>query len=168
MTAGSHSPTYNGGTLDAFIARIDLYGLGATYCGPGVANSTGMPGEIIAGGSIVATVNDLTLTATSLPNNAFGYFLTSQTQGFTMNPGGSQGNLCLGGNIGRYVGPGQIKNTGNDGTMSLLLDLTMTPTPTGLVAMQLGETWNFQAWHRDSVGGMSTSNLTNAVSVTIE
>ena len=38
----------------------------------------------------------LWLTATDVPEDPFGYFLASQTQDFVANPGGSQGNLCLG------------------------------------------------------------------------
>ena len=45
-----------------------------------------------------------------LPPNAFGFFLTSRSQGLVMGPGGGrQGNLSLGGASGRYVAPGQIK-----------------------------------------------------------
>ena len=76
--------------------------------------------------------------------------------------------LCLGGGIGRYVGPGQILNSGAAGLFQLPLDLTLTPTPTGLVAIAAGETWNFTAWHRDAVAGSVTSNFTDAVAVTFE
>jgi hypothetical protein len=119
-------------------------------------------------GSAVVANNNLTLTASSLPNNAFGYFLTSMTQGLVPQPGGSLGVLCLGGNIGRYVGPGQIQNSGGTGAISLLLDLTQTPTPTGPVAVAVGQTWNFQAWHRDSVGGAAVSNFTDGLQVTFQ
>jgi hypothetical protein len=109
--------------------------------------------------------NDVTLEATGLPNNAFGFFLTSTMQGFVMNPGGSVGNLCLGGSIGRYVGPGQIQNTGLLGAISLQLDLTQTPTPTGLVSVAPGQTWNFTAWHRDVQGGVAVSNFADGYSI---
>jgi hypothetical protein len=140
-------------------------GVGTNYCGPGVVNSTGNSGTLRATGSAVVANNDLTLVADDLPNNAFGYFLTSRTQGLVAQPGGSLGVLCLGGSIGRYTGPGQIQNTGTTGSFDLLLDLTQTPTPTGLVAVAVGETWNFQAWHRDSVGGAAVSNFTDGLEV---
>jgi hypothetical protein len=140
-------------------------GVGTAYCGPAVANSTGASGTIRGSGSDVVASNDLTLTADDLPNNAFGFFLTSTMQGNVPQPGGSLGVLCLGGSIGRYVGPGQIQNTGATGAFSLLLDLNQTPQPTGLVAVTAGETWNFQAWHRDSVGGAAVSNFTDALTV---
>jgi len=139
--------------------------VGTSYCGGGPPNSTGVPGVILALGSATAAANDVTLSASALPANAFGFFIASRMQGLVAMPGGSQGNLCLGGAIGRYVGAGQIKNSGQTGTISLVLDLTQTPTPTGFVVVAAGETWNYQAWHRDSVGGMATSNFTNGVSV---
>ncbi len=142
--------------------------LGTNYCSPGVPNSTGNSGEITATGSAVALDNNVTLTASNLPNNAFGYFLTSRTQGVVPQPGGSLGVLCLGGNIGRYVGPGQIQNTGLVGSFSLVLDLTQTPTPQGFVSIVAGETWNFTTWHRDSVGGAAASNFTNGLEISFQ
>jgi hypothetical protein len=139
--------------------------IGTTYCSPGNNNSTGGPGFITAMGSTVPANNNVVLAATGLPINSFGYFLTSQTQGFIPNPGGSQGDLCLGGAIGRYTGPGQVKNSGATGSFSLILDLTQTPTPTGFVSVAPGNTWNFTTWHRDSVGGLATSNLTDGLSI---
>ncbi|QDV06094.1 hypothetical protein Poly30_15980 [Planctomycetes bacterium Poly30] len=129
------------------------------------ANSTGSAGVISASGTSILANNDLVLEASQLPNGAFGFFINSTVQGFVMNPAGSSGNLCLAGAIGRYVGPGQIQNTGMTGGFSLALDLNMTPTPTGFVAVMPGETWNFQAWFRDASGGMATSNLTDGLQV---
>lgn len=154
---------------DLLLANALLYvagggsGIGTRYCTPGVPNSTGGSGEIRATGSLQVSANDVTLTASSLPTNSFGFFLTSRTQGMVSQPGGSQGVLCLGGSIGRYVGPGQIKNSGATGAYSLVLDLAATPTPTGLVQVVAGESWNFQSWHRDALGGVATSNFTDAV-----
>jgi len=142
--------------------------IGTNYCGPAVPNSTGASSTISATGSAVVANNDLTLVAENLPTNAFGYFLTSRTQGLVPQPGGSLGVLCLGGSIGRYTGPGQIQNSGAAGSFDLLLDLTQTPTPTGLVAVAAGETWNFQAWHRDAVGGVAVSNFTNGLEITFQ
>jgi hypothetical protein len=139
--------------------------IGSNYC-TAVPNSTGNIGAIGATGSDDVVDNDVTLAATDLPNNAFGYFLTSQTQGFVQNPGGSSGNLCLGGSIGRYVGPGQIKNTGATGSYTLQLNLPTTPQPAGSVSIAAGETWNFQSWYRDAVGGTPTSNFTNGLAIT--
>ena len=146
----------------------DLSGtIGTSFC-TAAPNSTGVPGEIRATGSLSVSINDVTLEAGSLPLLAFGYFLTSQTQGFVQMPGGSQGNLCLAGTVGRHVGPGEIQNSGAAGVITLVLDLTAIPQPNGFVAAAPGETWNFQCWTRDSVGGTATSNFTNGVSLTFQ
>ncbi|MEM8712118.1 MAG: hypothetical protein AAGG01_14305, partial [Planctomycetota bacterium] len=142
-------------------------GIGVSYCGPGVPNTTGNSGQIRAQGSSVLTANDLTLEASDLPRFAWAYFITSQTQGFAMNPGGSTGNICLGANTGRYIGPGQVQNTGAGGAVSLPIDLNQVPQPNGFVAAMPGDTWNFQCWHRDSSAMGPTSNFTDGLSVLI-
>ena len=139
--------------------------LGTAYCDPAATNSTGMPARLAALGSVAVANQDLTLAATQLPPSSFGFALVSQDQGFIPNPGGSQGTLCLGGAIGRFVGPGQIQQANGAGEWTLTVDLTQIPTPTGLVAVQPGETWNFQAWYRDAIGGVTTSNFTSAVEI---
>ena len=47
-------------------------------------------------------------------------------------------------------------------TFSVTLDLNMIPQPTMFVAINAGETWNFQAWYRDN-GGLN--NFTDGVSI---
>ncbi|MDG1050875.1 MAG: hypothetical protein P8M11_00625 [Planctomycetota bacterium] len=139
--------------------------IGTNYCTAN-ANSTGSVAAMAASGSTVLASNDLVLEANGLPNNSFGFFLAALTQGFVANPGGSQGNLCLGGAIGRYVGPGQIQNAGTVGLIALTMDNTQVPQPTGFVAVNSGDTWNFQAWYRDSDGmGGATSNFTDGISI---
>ncbi|MEZ6014744.1 MAG: hypothetical protein R3F49_06505 [Planctomycetota bacterium] len=142
--------------------------IGTNYCGPAVANSTGASAGISATGSAVAADNNLTLMAANMPNNAFGFFLTSLTQGNVPMPGGSQGTLCLGGSIGRYVGAGQIKNSGGTGSFDLTLDLTLTPTPMGFVSIAGGQTWNYQAWYRDAINGVATSNFSDGLTITYQ
>lgn len=139
-------------------------GIGTPYCVAN-ANSTGVAGVLSADGSTVVTMNDVTLTAGSLPVNAFGFFIASSTQGFVQNPGGSFGNLCVFGDIGRYVGPGQIQTSGPGGTFSLMIDLNSIPQPMGPVSATAGDSWNFQTWYRD-VGPMGAgSNFTNGLEV---
>ncbi len=136
--------------------------VGVTYCDPAVVNSSGASAEIAALGSDVVADLDLRLAASQLPTNEFGYFLVSDSQGFVVGPGGSQGNLCLGGVIGRYAL--LIQNSGPDGHFFIDVDLTYLPPPLK-VPVQPGEIWNFQAWFRDHNPG-STSNFTDAVAVT--
>lgn len=139
--------------------------IGTNYCSSN-PNSTGVPSLLRATGSTFVSANAVRLVAERLPTNTFGYFLTSTTQGLVSNPGGSAGILCLGGQIGRYTGPGQVQNSGSTGVISLVLDLTQTPSPTGFVAVMVGESRRFQGWHRDSLpGGPLTSNFTNGLRV---
>jgi len=146
----------------------DTSWIGRSYCAPGAPNSTGYRALIFATGSASVTANDVTLTSVLIPDNSFGFYLTSTTQGSVSNPGGSAGNLCLGGAIGRYVGPGQILNSGTSGSISLVLDLTQHPTPTGLVSVTPGQSWHFQAWFRDVAVGVATSNFTDGLRVTFD
>ncbi|QDV08295.1 hypothetical protein Poly30_38320 [Planctomycetes bacterium Poly30] len=140
--------------------------LGIVFCDPVATNSTGVTGRLDATGSTSLAANDVTLVASRLPLNAFGFFIASRQRGFTPNPAGSTGNLCLGGAIGRYVGPGQIQDSGAAGSFSLTIDVTAIPQPTGLVPAAVGESWSFQAWHRDSLLGFPTSNFTDGVRIT--
>ena len=164
ITAAQLTPGWGIDDL-AYVAAAGT--VGAPYCTPN-PNSTGNTGRITGSGSATVANNNLVLNADRMPNNAFGFFLTSTTQGTVANPGGSQGLLCLGGAIGRYVGPGQIRNTGATGAFSLALNLTQTPSPTGFVSVMPGQTRYFTAWHRDSVGGGATSNFTNGLAVTFQ
>jgi len=146
--------------LDAFfVGRIDCGdGIGTRYCTPAVVNSSGLSAEMEVTGSDVVADNSVVLNAGQLPPNEFGYFLTSQTQGFVLNPGGSAGNLCLGGTIGRYSS--SVLSSGAGGAFSLPIDLTDMPDPTS-GTVQVGETWNFTAWFRDG----STNNFADGVAV---
>lgn len=141
--------------------------VGTDYCSlQAVPNTTGQAGRMEVVGSPVAADNDLTLLATDLPTGTFGFFIVSQTQGEINQPGGSAGVLCIAGQIGRFVQPGQILNSGSAGEFSLVADTTALPQPTGTVEALPGDTFNFTTWYRDTVAGVGTSNFTTAVSVT--
>ncbi len=140
-------------------------GIGTPYCTPN-ANSTGSPSSIVATGSPVVALNDVTLLGSSLPTGSTCLFIASSTQDFIPNPGASAGNLCLGGSIGRYAGPGQILGSGASGTVSLAIDLGAIPSPTGFVSAAAGDEWNFQLWHRDlDPSGVPTSNFSDGYRV---
>ena len=129
--------------------------------------SLGAPAICTATGSATAADNNVTITASAMPPQQFGFFLNSDTQGFAPNIGtNGDGNLCLGGGVGRFVGPGQILNGGAAGEFSLMIDLTQIPRPSTLASINAGETWYFQAWFRDINMNGPSSNLTTAVGVT--
>ncbi|MGD2016640.1 MAG: hypothetical protein PVJ89_00875 [Planctomycetota bacterium] len=130
------------------------------YC-TAVPNSTGVASSIIAS-NVDLTLRTMDLEGVNITPNAFGYFLASLNSGFVPNAGGSQGNLCLSGSIGRGVGGG-ILFSGTGGTFSTVVDLDQIPTPTGSTSVMSGDRWHFQGWHRDSVLGFATSNFTDGV-----
>ncbi|QDV06596.1 hypothetical protein Poly30_21060 [Planctomycetes bacterium Poly30] len=131
-------------------------------CTP-VANSGGTAGHLLPG-AFSAAGNTLGLTATGLPAGSLGYVLTSRTPGFSAFPGGSSGNLCLAGSIGRYVGA-NARAASAAGAFSVTANLSALPQPLGPVAVQPGDTWYFQCWHRDQGPTGPTSNFTASLSV---
>ncbi len=151
---------------DLVISGNGVCTLGTRFCDPANVNSTGVPARIVADGSLSVGDNELTLQAYELPIGQFGYFLASQAPGMVSNPGSSQGNLCLAGGsfIYRFNAPGQILQA-TGGSFSVGVNMNMFPGPQGAVAVQTGETWYYQCWYRDLVGGTSTSNFTDAVRV---
>ncbi|MEM8711596.1 MAG: hypothetical protein AAGG01_11630, partial [Planctomycetota bacterium] len=68
-------------------------------------NSTGQTSKILAS-NVNMTARTMELEAYDLPQNAFGFFVTSLDEAFIPNAGGSAGNLCIGANTGRGVGGG--------------------------------------------------------------
>ena len=134
--------------------------LGVNFCSPAVPNSTGQPGVSRAFGLADVSANVVFLTADQLPNGELGYFLVSRTLGI-FQPPGSQGLICIAGDIGRLNQPANLIVGPTD---TIQVDLFNLPTnaPGSQQAMP-GETLTFQCWFRD-VG--NTSNFTDAVSVT--
>jgi hypothetical protein len=145
--------------------EIGAYGPGEIVCAPAIANSTGWPALINATGTDMLAANDLGLEARSLPTQTFGFFIVSRTPASVLNPGGSQGRLCLGGAIGRYQN--QVQNSGALGMIAMPVNTNALPSPTGPIAAAVGEQWFFQAWYRDA-NPTSTSNFTDTVAVTFQ
>ncbi len=136
-------------------------GIGTLYCN-GNPNSIGQVSTIVGMGSNSLAANNLVLNVVDLPLNTNGYFIVSRDQAFVANPSGSQGNLCVGANTGRYIS--QIANTGGSGQLQLVVDNTAIPQASGNVAALAGETFNFQCWHRD-FNLVVTSNFSRGYSV---
>jgi hypothetical protein len=156
---------FGGHPANAIIPQQLIYAsAGTNYCAA-QRNSTGLSARIGTSGSPIVANDDLGLWASELPPQTLGVFLTSTSQGFLPQPGGSMGDLCLSGAIGRFSGPGQVQSSGSQGVFMLELELDRIPTPTGMVAVMAGETRHFQAWYRDSVQGSGTTNFTDGVTV---
>ncbi|MEM9801498.1 MAG: hypothetical protein AAGA20_14315 [Planctomycetota bacterium] len=143
----------------ALLADDAFQASGYQYCF-GVPNSTGDNAYMLAFGDRDPG-QPQTLIVSSLPLNSTGFFLASRSPGDVPGAGGSQGTLCVGGSIGRFG----TYNSGSGGRAIQTLDPQAIAQPTGAVSALSGETWRFQSWHRDSVGGTATSNFSNAVAV---
>ncbi len=148
-------------------ARVEVSLIGVNRCRPADLNATGCSGFLRASGSASVAVNALRIDATSLPRYAFGYVLVADAYQPPMPASVGRGRTCLGGAIGRLVGPGQIGDAGASGSFSVAVDLSALPTPTGPVAGAPGDSWTFQAWHRDS-DPAATTNWTDSVTVTLQ
>lgn len=138
---------------------------GDSFCAA-VPNATGTAGGLSIEGRAAVVAGDATLTAFDLPPGAVTVFLASRLAGSWPLPGGSLGVLCLGGGVGRYLGPGDVRPADAAGRVELRVVPSATPTPTGPTAILGGETWYFQAWHRDLAPlGAWSSNFTRALRV---
>ena len=132
-----------------------------SYC-TAVANSTGLAGVLSVTGSTRIQDDNLTVTASQLPPGQFAFFIVAHNQGFVVGPGGSQGNICLSGALGRYNG--QVGQVDSFGTFTRTLSISSVPVNPP-ISVQIGETWNFQAWYRDQNPG-TVSNFTQGLAVT--
>lgn len=124
-------------------------------------NSTGSMANMVFSGSSSVQANDLRLGVRNLPLNQFGYFLVSWDPGTSVIPPGSQGNLCVGGSIGRHNRIGEVLFSGPVGAVLMDLDLTDIPQPAGPISVMPGEMWHWQYWYRDN-NPSSTSNFSDA------
>lgn len=140
---------------------VDCPGLGVEYCTSSV-NSTGMAARLTVSGSLTIEDDDLTFLAQPLPSNQFGYLLMSDAQAHVPGFGGSQGVLCLGSPIHRFVT--QAQSTGAGDFLQIAVDLGNLPDE---VTVNPGESWNFQLWYRDQ-NPSATSNTTSALNLTFE
>ncbi|MEZ6003872.1 MAG: hypothetical protein R3F33_06760 [Planctomycetota bacterium] len=154
----------NTGETTTLVQYVPGSGVGTRYCDPAQINSTGQAGQLWAIGQTLAGEENLNLCLAQLPPGHLSMFLASPTQGFVPSVGGSQGDLCLGGAIGRFNRIDQVRIVPANGAWTKRVDFHDIPTPTAPVSILAGQTWCFQNWYRDHIPA-STSNLTNAVEI---
>ena len=144
---------------NTFNAQVFYLPLGSTIC-EGQANSGGDAAELAVTGFEDPGFGYLHLSATQVPTGQAVFFLAGTQAALIQNPGGSQGDLCLGGNLARFNRPGEFGLADSAGSFALSIDpFSMPVSPTRPILS--GETWYFQAWYRDN----GTSNFTSAVGV---
>lgn len=139
-------------------------------CSPWIAygdvtpNSTGNIATCWASGSPYVLDNDFSVNSRLLPRNTFGMLLVGTRSAFWPNPGGSAGNLCIGGNLGRFLD--SIESSGVTGTLVHDVDLTLIPGANSTYSVQSGDRLYFQWWHRDTDAAGPTSNFSKALEAT--
>ena len=111
----------------------------------------------------------ITLDLSSGPSGQFTYLLIGSGTNVISDPAGAVGDLCLvGGSLKRYRQDlGAISGAG---TFSTDISDSASGGPgfglpnSGGASILVGETWNFQYWHRNPAG--APSGFSEAVSVT--
>lgn len=108
--------------------------------------------RIFAAGSQSIAENAFELAATGTPAFAFGIFFAGDARD---NAPLGNGRLCVGGTIVRAA----VVQGDGAGFTAETIDFTMLSTP-----VLPGQTWNFQLWHRDTIGtGINTSDAVEVV-----
>jgi hypothetical protein len=134
---------------------------GDRFCGQG-NNSLGIRSQLTVTGSLSVGENNFILHGYDMPQGEFAVAVYGQ-EGPPF-PIATGGNLCLtGGSVIHRVQPALL--VGESGEVYLDLDLA---APVQASSLLPGTTWGLQLWHRDQVGGMSTTNMSNAVRVTLQ
>ena len=142
--------------------------LGVTSCAQSTFHSQNRTGTLIANGNADQASGgySLRLVAGDLPSGQFGYFLASAATQAPTTPIGSQGQICLGGSVLRILP--SIGKASESRMLAWEVDVNNVDSLgagiPGFDVIQAGQTWNFQAWHRDRNPG-PTSNFTEMLSV---
>lgn len=119
-------------------------------------NSAGSGATLSASGSASLAANDLVLRADGAPPGEFGLFF----YGPDSNDGAlGDGVLCIGGGLHRL--PALAIDGAGVGTWAL--DMDAPPKEVGRI--EVGSEWRFQLWYRDTAGGGSGSNTSDALVV---
>ncbi len=158
---------------------------GVPFCDPGFANSTGSP-TVLSGFMGSGVGSGLHLQCTGGPAGEVGYFLAGRS---AFDPGvvTSLGNFCLIGqagdayyrfnrggssadSVGVFDAEGMLQNmVGTSGPapgMASGFDVPASIPDVVPIQILAGDTWHFQAWHRDTPAGVGSSNFSNGLTVT--
>lgn len=98
------------------------------YCGQVVPNSIGALATLSQVSNADLSGSMFRLLADDLPVGSTTLLLASLDTGFVTQPGGSAGNLFLGGSIGRFTS--LVQQAGPSGRIVFRPDLSQMPTPT--------------------------------------
>lgn len=153
QVALTNPPT--GATIRGLALEEPADGVGVAHVCDGSPNSTGRPSTLELVGSTVVGAGALELRCRDLPLGSLGYFLMGQSSG-TLPV--ASGVLCIAPPVLRNSL--RVLDSGSTGTVRLPFLTNALPVGT---ALQPGDQWVFQYWHRDTP---STANFSAARSVT--
>jgi hypothetical protein len=152
--------------LGASLEECVVTPIGFPYCQSN-PTSTGVQSTLSIFGSTSVVADEVEITA-FLPVNTIGFFLTSLDPGFVPNAGGSNGNLCLGGAIGRFQQLAKLSGANGEITISTLVgewSIGDLPHPMTSYAAVPGTSSHFQLWFRENTT-FPSSNFSQGVRVT--
>lgn len=110
----------------------------------------------------------INVSMTGAPTGVFGYLLVGAGSRTVADPPGAMGDLCLaGGPIGRFKDDIGLTDASGSLTTDILNAVSgggggNIPTIGGNFCTPVGQTWNFQYWHRSG----NSSRFSKALSVT--
>ena len=131
------------------------------YC-PASANSSGQVAHLDWSGSTSVSANDFSLTAdVNLPGRACVFFYNRVATRVPL----AGGFRCVGAGAPAIFRVRAPVITGQDGTATCALDVTLPPASSGAGLIAPGDTWYFQSIYRDPLGTLG-ANLSNALAVT--
>jgi glucose/arabinose dehydrogenase len=133
-----------------------------SYC-QAQTNSTGSTALLTIGGTYSIAANNLVLSCGALPSFSAGIFFYGGAQ---VSVQSGSGLVCVGGSPTQpAIRMAPVLVADLLGTVNRFVDFNDPQQSAGAGAILPGQTWNFQYWYRDAIGGQSTWNYSNAVSV---
>jgi outer membrane protein assembly factor BamB len=145
--------------LDLLDSRTSVHCTGGAPNATGVQATLTLEGSPFAGGELTAVVAGLE------PLGMFGVVLVGDAVSAPTPLPGSVGDLCVGGTVGRLVGPPLLPDA--SGVQRHMFSTAPLVTTAGATLVQPGDTFTFQLWHRDTApGGAAVGNTSTAMALT--
>jgi len=118
-------------------------------------NSTGEAARTLTYGHGFVSTGTLLVATDNLPVGQPVLLLASRAHSFVPPSGNTVGYQCVIGNL--TIFRNQLRFAPYSGRVLFELNLTNFPTRPVSTSVQVGETWYFQSWYRDRVGGYTTN-----------
>ena len=135
--------------------------IGLELCAAAVPGSTGRVPHVSLVGTRTVAENDVHLAVSDLPAGTFALPVAAPLGGSSPLAGGSQGTLCLSGELvrlQRYLGQATAA-----GSLERRIDLATWAQDFGVPPVAAGERWHFQVWYRDvGPAGAASSNFSDS------